>query len=76
MNLTGDYPRAHSWFDAQNHCLGQGLTIEEDKDDQPYWTGLYRRLTPWIKILGQYQCLFSFLISKHFLFNSISIEFL
>lgn len=50
INSTDDFPL--NWFDAQNHCLGQGLTIERDKSDQPYWTGVYRRLTPWINILG------------------------
>uniref|UniRef100_A0A8W8NWV7 WSC domain-containing protein n=1 Tax=Magallana gigas TaxID=29159 RepID=A0A8W8NWV7_MAGGI len=49
---TGDF--THSWFDAQKYCLGQGLTIDRDKSDQPYWTGVYRRLTPWIKTLGCY----------------------
>lgn len=44
---------SHNWFEAQEHCLGHGLTIEEDKSDQPYWTGVYRRMTPWINILGQ-----------------------
>lgn len=45
---------SHNWFDAQNQCLNHGLTIEKDKSDKPYWTGVYRRLTPWINILGQY----------------------
>lgn len=75
MNLTGDYPRAHSWFHAQNHCLGQGLTTEEDKDDQPYWTGVYRRLTPWINILGCYPDTIESLqdvIKKTLLFSSIA----
>lgn len=45
---------SHNWFDAQKQCLGQGLTIEKDKSDKPYWTGVYRRLTPWINMLGQY----------------------
>lgn len=40
------------WFDAQKQCLGPGLTIEKHKSNQPYWTGIYRRLTPWINILG------------------------
>lgn len=44
---------AHNWFDAQDFCVGNGLTIEKEKSGQPYWTGVYRRLTPWIKILGQ-----------------------
>lgn len=47
---TGDF--SHNWFDAQDHCLGQGLTIDKNKSIQPYWTGVYRRLTPWINILG------------------------
>ncbi|XP_065944798.1 uncharacterized protein [Magallana gigas] len=45
---------SYSWFDAQRQCLGRGLTTEKDKSDQPYWTGVYRRLTPWINILGCY----------------------
>lgn len=52
INPTGDLP--NNWFHAQSYCKGQGLTIERDKSDQPYWTGLYRRLTPWINILGCY----------------------
>lgn len=52
---TGDF--SHNWFDAQDHCLGQGLTIDKGKSIQPYWTGVYRRLTPWINILGQYYLL-------------------
>lgn len=68
INPTGDIPR--SWFDAQSHCVGQGLTIEKDKSDQPYWTGVYRRLSPWINILGQYVFAFFFHWSI-FLFNII-----
>ncbi|XP_052693386.1 uncharacterized protein LOC128171648 isoform X2 [Crassostrea angulata] len=49
---TGNF--SHNWFDAQDHCLGQGLTIDKDKSIQPYWTGVFRRLTPWINILGCY----------------------
>lgn len=49
---TDDF--SHNWFDAQNHCLGQGLTIYKDKSGKPYWTEVYRRLTPWINILGQH----------------------
>uniref|UniRef100_A0A8W8NMZ7 WSC domain-containing protein n=1 Tax=Magallana gigas TaxID=29159 RepID=A0A8W8NMZ7_MAGGI len=45
---------SHSWFDAQRQCFGWGLTTEKDKSDHPYWTGVYRRLTPWINILGCY----------------------
>lgn len=45
----------YNWYDAQDHCLGRGLTLEKDKSGQPYWTGEYRRRTPWINILGQYQ---------------------
>lgn len=52
INLTDNFQ--HSWFDAQSHCIGQGLTIERHKSDKPYWTGKYRRLTPWINILGCY----------------------
>eukprot|EP00105_Crassostrea_gigas_P005969 XP_011419741.1 PREDICTED: uncharacterized protein LOC105322619 [Crassostrea gigas] len=44
----------YNWFNAQYHCLGRGLTLEKDKSDQPYWTGEYRRRTPWINILGCY----------------------
>lgn len=43
----------HNWFDAQDVCVGNGLTIKREKSGQPYWTGVYRRLTPWIKLLGQ-----------------------
>lgn len=66
INPTGDLP--NSWFHAQSYCRGQGLTIERNKSDQPYWTGLYRRLTPWINILGQYR--FAFIYHK-FVFNII-----
>nr|XP_034321979.1 uncharacterized protein LOC109619625 isoform X2 [Crassostrea gigas] len=52
INPTGDFQ--HSWFDAQNRCVGRGLTIERVNSDQPYWTGRYRRVTPWINILGCY----------------------
>lgn len=52
----------YNWFEAQYHCLDRGLTLEKDKSDQPYWTGEYRRRTPWINILGQYQFIF-FIIS-------------
>uniref|UniRef100_A0A8W8NY72 WSC domain-containing protein n=1 Tax=Magallana gigas TaxID=29159 RepID=A0A8W8NY72_MAGGI len=52
INPTGGFP--HSWFYAQGYCVGQGLTLERDKSDQLYWTGVYRRLTPWINILGCY----------------------
>lgn len=45
---------SHNWFDAQNQCLNHGLTTKKDKSSQPYWTGVYRRLTPWINILGCY----------------------
>lgn len=58
INPTGGF--LNSWFDAQRYCLGQGLTIERDKCDQPYWTGVYRRLTPWINILGQYMFVSSY----------------
>lgn len=66
INPTGDLP--NNWFHAQSYCKGQGLTIERDKSDQPYWTGLYRRLTPWINILGTYR--FAFIYHK-FVFNII-----
>eukprot|EP00105_Crassostrea_gigas_P033959 XP_019918107.1 PREDICTED: uncharacterized protein LOC109617186 [Crassostrea gigas] len=52
INPIGDFQ--YSWFDSQNQCLDQGLTIERNKSDPPYWTGVYRRLTPWINILGCY----------------------
>lgn len=52
---------SHNLFNAQEFCLGQGLTIDREKSDKPYWTGVYRRLTPWIKILGQ-TTLFYFLV--------------
>lgn len=45
---------SHDWFDAQNHCSGRGLTIERGINGQPHWTGVYRRLSPWINILGKY----------------------
>lgn len=62
---------SHDWFDAQNHCLGHGLTIERNKSNHPYWTGAYLKLTPWINILGQY--LISFVFGKHsFLISSLS----
>lgn len=49
---------SHDWFKAQNHCFDRGLTIEKNRSNQPYWTGIYSRLTPWINILGQ--CLLFF----------------
>lgn len=66
---------SYSWFDAQKQCLHHGLTIEKDKSDQPYWTGVYRRLTPWINILGQNLLFFSFsfIIRKHFIVYHISL---
>lgn len=45
VKSTEDF--SHNWFDAHDHCLGLGLTIEKTKSNQPYWTGVYRRLTPW-----------------------------
>lgn len=57
---AGEVP--HNWFDAQKQCLNHGLTIEKDKSDQLYWTGVYRRLTPWINILGQNLLCFSLLL--------------
>lgn len=60
---------SHNWFDAQNQCLDHGLTLEGDKSEQPYWTGVYRRLTPWINMLGQYH-LFTCIISEQFHFIS------
>ncbi|XP_022302966.2 uncharacterized protein LOC111110661 isoform X2 [Crassostrea virginica] len=42
-----------NWFEAQEQCRDRGgLTIEDDKSDQSYWVGRYRRITPWIKIKG------------------------
>nr|XP_022302966.1 uncharacterized protein LOC111110661 isoform X2 [Crassostrea virginica] len=42
-----------NWFEAQEQCRDRGgLTIEDDKSDQSYWIGRYRRITPWIKIKG------------------------
>lgn len=56
--MSTDVFLLHAWFDIQEHCLGQGLTREEDKSDQPYWTRVYRRLTPLITILGEYLFVF------------------
>lgn len=68
---------SHSWFDAQGQCLGMGLTTEKDKSDQPYWTGVYRRLTPWINILGHYLLFFSSVnISFYIIFNFLLLDFL
>lgn len=62
---------SHNWFYAQNHCLGRGLTIEEDINDQPHWTGVYRRLSPWINILGQYLLVFCYMYHQYvFFFNA------
>lgn len=70
---------SHSWFDAQKQCLHHGLTIEKDKSDQPYWTGVYRRLTPWINILGHYLLFSLFLssvnISFYIIFNFLLLDF-
>lgn len=55
---------SHDWFDAQNHCSGRGLTIERDINDQPYWTGVYRRLSPWINILGKYLSAFCYIYHR------------
>ncbi|XP_078340571.1 uncharacterized protein LOC111106908 [Crassostrea virginica] len=42
-----------NWFEAQKQCRGKGgLTIKKNMSDQSYWTGRYRRITPWIKIKG------------------------
>lgn len=57
INSTGNC--LHNWFEAQDRCYGHGLTKEEDKSHQPYWTGVYRRMTPWIKILGPQFIVFS-----------------
>lgn len=71
---AGEVP--HNWFDAQKQCLNHGLTIEKDKSDQPYWTGVYRRLTPWINILGQNLLCFSlFLLSSVNILSSIIFNF-
>ena len=44
-----------NWFEAQKLCRERGgLTIKRNKSDQSYWTGKYRRITPWIKIKGLY----------------------
>lgn len=71
---------SHSWFDAQRQCLGRGLTTEKDKSDHPYWTGVYRRLTPWINILGHYLLFSLFLssvnISFYIIFNFLLLDFL
>eukprot|EP00105_Crassostrea_gigas_P038717 XP_019922865.1 PREDICTED: uncharacterized protein LOC105328445 [Crassostrea gigas] len=67
---------SHSWFDAQNQCLGQGLTIEKDKSDQPYWTGVYRRRTPWINILGCYPDstdILQYVVNKTMIISSVGI---
>lgn len=70
---------SYSWFDAQRQCLGRGLTTEKDKSDQPYWTGVYRRLTPWINILGHYLLFSLFLslvnISFYIIFNFKLLDF-
>ena len=47
-----------NWFEAQQQCRERGgLTIQRNKSDQSYWTGRYRRITPWIKIKGLYHYL-------------------
>lgn len=71
INSTDDFQL--NWFDAQNHCLSQGLTIEKDKTDQPYWTGVYRKLTPWIKTLGLYQ--FDILYHLYIFLLNIKLNF-
>lgn len=68
----------NNWFDAQDKCLGHGLTIDIDKSNQPYWTGVYRRLTPWINILGQYLFVFfyhQYTLLFNIIFNSPIILF-
>nr|XP_022300692.1 uncharacterized protein LOC111108899 [Crassostrea virginica] len=42
-----------NWFEAQKQCRERGgLTIKSNESDQSYWTGRYRRITPWITIKG------------------------
>ncbi|XP_078309855.1 uncharacterized protein LOC111110411 isoform X3 [Crassostrea virginica] len=42
-----------NWFEAQEQCRGRdGLTMSKTKSNQSYWTGTYKRITPWIKIIG------------------------
>ena len=60
-----------NWFEAQEQCRGRdGLTMSKTKSNQSYWTGTYRRITPWIKIIGLYQY-FIILVSERFKTNIV-----
>ena len=46
-----------TWFEAQTECRKRNQTLPF-KEDEPlnishFWTGFYKRRSPWIKILGK-----------------------
>lgn len=44
-----------TWFEAQTECRkrNQTLTFKENGPPSYFWTGFYKRRSPWIKILGK-----------------------
>ncbi|XP_078309595.1 uncharacterized protein LOC111105805 [Crassostrea virginica] len=45
-----------TWFKAQDQCrnLTQTLPLSKNEANKFYWTGFYKRISHWIKILGCY----------------------
>lgn len=48
--------KALTWFDAQKECMekNQSLTQRGNESTSFYWTGLYKKRSQWIKIIGCY----------------------
>ncbi|XP_065937672.1 uncharacterized protein [Magallana gigas] len=53
---TNSIPNTLSWFEAQSICRerNQTLTLKSNESTDFYWTGFYKRLSHWIKIIGCY----------------------
>ncbi|XP_062586872.1 uncharacterized protein LOC134248494 isoform X2 [Saccostrea cucullata] len=69
VDITNCIQNSWNWFEAQQHCSDSndtlktsGVTLNSDQ----HWTGVYRRYSPWIKLLGCYD---SKVVSEHRTFN-------
>lgn len=53
---TNSIPNTLTWFEAQSICRerNQTLTLKSNESADFYWTGFYKRLSHWIKIIGCY----------------------
>ncbi|XP_062568021.1 uncharacterized protein LOC134230272 isoform X2 [Saccostrea cucullata] len=57
VDITICIQNSWNWFEAQQHCSNSNDTLKTSGvilNSVQHWTGVYRRYSPWIKLLGCY----------------------